>query len=157
MRSAAALMSVSALVALGGCYSPVGELVASHVEPGGAVAASLGGGPMFMTKALADATVDPMTVDGTSAVLVFGLVVGDDDLSGMPAKTQLLAGSAVQMTVGSTTRAMLSVHENGTSCAATSAVVHLSPDGKGNLNGDFSGSGAGCQLAGTLTAIPISK
>jgi hypothetical protein len=134
------------LLLSGGCYSPVTELVTPHVEAGGAVTASLDAGPQLSTKAL---------VDGTSALLVFGLVVGDDDLTGMPAKTQLLAGSAVQMTISATTRAQLSVHLNGKSCAATTAVVHLSPDGNGNLNGDFAGSGNGCQLGGTLAGVPI--
>ena len=32
-----------------------------------------------------------MTVEGTSAVLVFGLVIGDDDLTGMAGRPQLLA------------------------------------------------------------------
>jgi hypothetical protein len=142
---------------LGGCYSPVGELVATHVEPGGTIAAALDAGPSMTTKALADATADPMVVDGTSAALVFGLVVGDDDLSGMAAKAQLLAGHAVQMTVSPTSRAQVSVHLGGRSCAATSAVVHLTPDGKGHLDGDFSGAGNGCQMSGTLSAVPISQ
>jgi hypothetical protein len=146
------------LVALcGGCYSPVTELITPHVEPGGAVQASLDAGPMQTTKALADATADPMTVNGTSALLVFGMIIGDDDLSGQPAKAQLLAGSAVQMTVSPTSRAQLSVHMDGRSCAATTAVVHLTPDGKGNINGDFAGSGTGCQLGGTLTGVPIDQ
>jgi hypothetical protein len=144
-----------ALVLCAGCYSPVGELIATHVEPGGAISAALDGGDQMTTKALADATGDPMLVDGTSAVLVFGLVVGDDDLTGMPAKTQLLAGTAVQMTVGPSSRAQLSVHANGRSCAATSATIHLQPDGKGHLDGDFNGVGDGCAMAGTLSAVPI--
>lgn len=142
-------------LAVGGCYSPVTELVTPHVMAGGAVMASLDGGPQLQTKALADATSDPMTVDGTSAELVFGLVVGDDDGTGMAAKDLLLAGQSVQMTVTPTSRAQLSVHLGGRSCAATSAVVHLAPDGNGNLSGDFAGSGDGCQLGGTLASIPI--
>ncbi len=142
---------------VGGCYSPVTELVTPHVEAGGTVTAALDAGPERTTKALADATGDPMKVDGTSPDLVFGLVVGDDDLSGMPAKDQLLAGKSVQMTVTPTARAQLSVHTGGQSCAATTAVVHLSPDGKGHLDGDFAGSGAGCQLGGTLSGIPIDR
>lgn len=140
---------------LPGCYSPVGELVASHVEAGGAISASLDAGPQEVTKALANATGDPMTVQGTSAALVFGLVVGDDDASGMAAKALLLANQPVTMTVTPTTRAQLSVHLGGQSCAATMAVVHLMPDGKGHLDGDFAGSGAGCQLGGSLSGVPI--
>ncbi len=150
------LLGVLALTCAG-CYSPVGELVATHVEPGGAVTASLDAGPGMTTKALADATADPMIVDGTSPTLVFGLVVGDDDLSGMPAKAQLLAGHAVQMTVNATTRAQMSVHLSARSCAATTAVVHLTPDGNGHLDGDFSGAGDGCQFDGTLSGIPIDQ
>lgn len=129
--------------------------MATHVEAGGQIAAALDGGPQMTTKALADATGDPMLVDGTSAALVFGLVVGDDDLSGMPAKPQLLAGKPVQMTVAPQTRAQLSVHLGGRSCAATAATIHLSPDGNGHLGGDFTGTGDGCAMMGTLSAVPI--
>lgn len=147
---------VAALVlSAGGCYSPVTELVTPHVEAGGAVTASLDAGPQLTTKALADATGDPMVIDGSSAELVFGLVVGDDDATGMPGKDLLLGGTAVQLTVSPTTRAQLSVHLGGRSCAATRAVVHLQPDGKGHLDGDFAGSGDGCRLGGTLSRVPI--
>ncbi len=145
-----------ALLLSAGCYSPVGELVTPHVEAGGAVNAALDGGPMMTTKALADATGDPMLIDGTSAALVIGMVVGDDDLTGMPAKAQLLAGHGVQMTVGPSSRAQLSVHLGGRSCAATQATIHLTPDGNGHLGGDFSGMGDGCAMTGTLSAVPIS-
>lgn len=148
---------VGALLLFGGCYSPVGELVASHVEPGGAISASLDAGPQTTVKALADARRDPMVVDGNSAALVFGLVVGDDDAGGMAGKTLLLAGSAVTMTVTATSRARLSVHLNGQGCAATTALVHLTPDGKGHLDGDFAGSGDGCQLGGSISQVPIDK
>ena len=59
------------------------------------------------------------------------------------------------MTVRGTSRAQLSVHLGGKSCVATQALVHLQPDGKGNLDGDFAGSGEGCQFSGTLTSVPI--
>ena len=148
---------VGALLFLAGCYSPVGELVQSHVEPGGALTASLDAGPQVTIKGLADATGDPMVIDGNSAVLVVGMVVGNDDGSGMPAKAMLLANQAVTMTVGTTSVAQLSVHLNGQSCAATTALIHLTPDGNGNIDGDFAGSGAACQLGGTLSKIPIAK
>ena len=154
MRPVAAV--VVALVCAG-CYSPVTELVATHVEPGGAVSASLDAGPQLMTKALADATATPMTLEGTSPALVFGLIFGSDDYSGMPAKSQLLAGLSVQMTVSATASVQLSVHLSGRSCAANTAVIHLTPDGHGNLNGDFSGMGDSCQMSGTLSGIPIDK
>jgi hypothetical protein len=146
---------VGALWLVGGCYSPVGELIATHIEPGGAITASLDAGPMLQVKALADAKNDPMVVDGNSALLVFGLIVGDDNVTGMPAKDLLLAGTAVTMTVTDTSRVRLSVHLNGHSCASTTAVVHLTPDGKGHLDGDFAGSGSGCQLGGTISQVPI--
>jgi hypothetical protein len=148
---------VGALLFFAGCYSPVGELVQPHVEPGGALSASLDAGPQVTIKGLADATRDPMVLDGSSPVLVFGLVIGDDAASGMPGKTLLLAKQAVTLTVTPTSRAQLSVHLGGTSCAATSATVHLVPDGNGHLDGDFTGSGGGCQLSGTLSQIPIEQ
>jgi hypothetical protein len=140
-----------------GCYSPLGELVASHVEAGGAVAASLDAGPSLSTKALADATGDPMTINGTSPAFVFGLIVGDDDGSAMAGKARLVANMPVTMTVTATSRAQVSVHLDGKSCAATSAVVHLTPDGKGHIDGDFVGSGNGCQFSGTLSQVPIEQ
>lgn len=153
-RMIKALRAALAL-ALAGCYSPVTELVTPHVEAGGAILASLDAGPQRMTKALADATGDPMLVDGTSAELVFGLVVGNDDLTGAPGKSLLLGGTAVQLTITPTSRAQLSVHLEGKSCAAIQAVVHLHPDGKGRIDGDFAGVGEGCQLGGTLSGVPI--
>jgi hypothetical protein len=138
-----------------GCWSPVSELVTPHVEPGGTIAAALGSGPPLMVKAIADGTVDPMTVDGESPELVFGLVVGTDVLSGTPAKALLLADKTVQLTVAAGSQ--LSVHLGGQSCAATTATVNLRPDGKGHLDGDFTASGNGCTTNGTLAAVPISK
>src|SRR5262249_42442345 len=147
------------LLLCAGCYSPVQELVTPHVEPGGAITASLDAGPMLTTTAIADATAQPMTLTGTSPYLVFGLVFGAHDLRGMPAHDQLMAGAAVQMTVTPTGTVQLSVHANGTSCAAGSgALIHLTPDGNGHLNGDFVGAGdGGCQFSGTLANIPINQ
>ena len=150
------LFAVLALSASAGCYSPVTELVTPHVEAGGTVTATLdGGASLVMTSALADGTAQPMNIEGTSASLVFGLIFGSDDLSGMPATAQLLAGQPVQMTVSPPGSVQLSVHLDGTSCAAISAVVHLQPDGKGHVSGDYSGAGDGCQMAGTLDAVPV--
>jgi hypothetical protein len=146
-----------ALCAGAGCYSPVGELVMPHVEPGGAVTAALDSGAMVTTKALADGTAQPMNIEGTSPALVFGLIFGVDDLTGMPATAQLLGGHAVQMTVSSAGTVQLSVHMEGRSCAAGTAVVHLTPDGKGHVDGDFSGMGSGCQMAGTVSQVPINQ
>ena len=154
------LVGVALVVCAGvsaGCYSPVSELVATHVEPGGAIMATLDDGAMVTTKALADGTAQPMTIEGTSAALVFGLVFGADDLTGMPATAQLLGGHAVQMTVSSAGTVQLSVHMGGRSCAANTAVVHLMPDGNGHVGGDFAGEGDGCQMAGTLSQVPIDQ
>jgi hypothetical protein len=140
-----------------GCYSPVGELVATHIEPGGAVSASLDGGPDATTKAIVDGNAQPITIEGTSPTLVFGLIFGADDLTGMPATAQLLAGHAVQMTVSSAGTVQLSVHLSARSCAASTAIIHLTPDGKGHVDGDFSGAGDGCQMSGTLSGIPIDQ
>jgi len=158
MRPMCWLAAVAApLLVCAGCYSPVGELVMPHVEAGGAVTASLDGGAGVTTKALADGTAQPMTIEGTSAALVFGLVFGADDLTGMPATAQLLGGHAVQMTVSSAGTVQLSVHMGGRSCAANTAVVHLMPDGNGHVGGDFAGEGDGCQMAGTLSQVPIDQ
>lgn len=154
-------LAVCLLVApffVGGCYSPVQELVTPHVEPGGTLTATLDAGPPLTTTAIADATAQPMTLEGTSPFLVFGLIFGVDDLTGLPAHDQLMAGSAVQMTVTPAGTVQLSLHANGGSCpAGAGTVIHLLPDGNGHLNGDFSGSGGSCQFSGTLSGIPISQ
>ncbi len=151
-------MVVALLALLPGCYSPVTELVTPHVQAGGAVTASLdGGADVVMTTALADGTAQPMNIEGTSADLVFGLIFGADDLTGMPATAQLLGGHAVQMTVSSTGTVQLSVHLGGHSCAANTAVIHLTPDGKGHVDGDYSGAGDGCQMSGLVMGVPISQ
>jgi len=147
------------LFVFGGCYSPVEELVTPHVEAGGTITAMLDTGPPVTTTAIADATAQPMTLEGTSPFLVFGLIFGADDLTGLPAHDQVVAGSAVQMTVSPAGTVQLSVHANGGSCpAGIGTVIHLTPDGKGHLNGDFDGSGDdGCHLSGTLANIPINQ
>src|SRR4051812_20811762 len=151
------LIAVCGLVCAG-CYSPIGELTATHVEAGGAVTAALDAGAESTTKAIADGTAQPMTIEGTSPALVFGLVFGADDLTGMPATAQLLGGHAVQMTVTAQGSVQLSVHMEGRSCAAgVGTVVHLTPDGKGHVDGDFSGAGTDCQMAGSLSGIPIDQ
>jgi hypothetical protein len=88
---------------------------------------------------------------------VFGLFFGSDDLTGMPATAQLLGGHAVQMTVSPQGTVQLSVHLDQRSCAADSAVVHLTPDGNGHVDGDFSGVGGGCEMTGTLSGVPIDQ
>lgn len=148
-------LAVLALVCAG-CYSPVTELVTPHAEAGGTLTAMLDAGPAFTTKALANASAQPMTLQGTSASLVFGLIFGVDDLTGMPAHDQVVAGHEVRMTVSATGTVQLSVHASGRSCAANTAAVHLVPDGNGHLDGDFSGLGDGCQMSGTFAGIPIS-
>jgi hypothetical protein len=156
MRWLAPLFSVAASAALAaGCWSPVTELVTPHVEAGGAIMAALANGPSLTTTAIADSTVDPMTITGNSPTFVFGLIVGNDSISGMPAKAMLLASDGVTLTIAAGSQ--LSVHMNGQNCAATAATVNLRPDGKGNIDGDFTATGDGCSTDGTLTAVPINQ
>ena len=159
LRRTAAAVLVCALAACAGCYSPIDELTATHVTAGGTVTAMLDAGPAFTTTALADATAQPMTLEGTSPALVFGLIFGTDDLTGLSAHDQLIAGAGVQMTVTPSGTVQLSVHANGGGCAATTGtVIHLISDGNGHLNGDFSGSGDTCQtMSGTFASIPLSQ
>jgi hypothetical protein len=141
-----------------GCYSPVGELVATHIEPGGTLSAGLDGGPQTGIKGLADATSDPMTVNGSSALLVIGIVIGDDDATATAAKPMLLKDQAVTMSISTVTRTQLGVHLNGRSCTVVTGGVALRPDGKGHLDGEFSGTGAdGCRVDGKLAGVPIEE
>lgn len=143
------------ILALPGCWSPVTDLVTSHVEPGGTITASLNSAPELTTKGLADSTKTPMTLEGTSSAFVFGLVIGTDDNTALDAKAQLLAGDAVSLSVSATSATQLSVYLGGNSCITTAAVIHLTPS-SGKVNGDFAGSGANdCATSGTFTSIPI--
>lgn len=151
----APLVIFAATVALGGCWSPVTDLVESHVSPGGTISASLDSAPALTTKGLADSTKTPMTLEGTSAALVVGLVIGTDEVSGIDGKTQLLAGDAVSLSVSATSTTQISVYLGGTSCVTTAAVIHLVP-ASGKVTGDFAGSGPNdCETSGTFTNIPI--
>jgi hypothetical protein len=145
-------------MALPGCYSPINELVATHVEKGGTLSAGLDGGPLTGIKGLADATSDPMTINGSSALLVIGITVGDDDATATAAKPLLLDDKSVTMSISSLTRAQLAVHLNGRSCTVVTGGVALRPDGKGHIDGEFSGTGEdGCQVEGKLAQIPIEE
>jgi hypothetical protein len=149
---------VGGALALAGCYSPVQELVTPHVDAGGAMGAALDGGPITSVQALADATSDPMTINAASALLVIGIVVGDDDATASSAKTMLLNDQPVTMTVSPLARAQLGVHLNGRSCTLVMGRVALRPDGKGHLDGEFSGTGEdGCRVDGTLSQVPIER
>ncbi len=159
LRPLAAAVLVCAFAACAGCDSPLDEILATHITPGGTVTAMLDTGPAVTTTAIADATAQPMTLEGSSPALVFGIVFGTDDLTGLPAHDQLIAGFGVQMTVSPAGTVQLSVHANGGGCAGqTGTVIHLISDGNGHVNGDFSGTGDTCQtLSGTITGIPLSQ
>lgn len=144
------------ILAIPGCWSPVTDLVTSHAEPGGTISGTLNSGPALTTKAIVDATSDPMTLNGTSAAFVYGLVIGTDDTSGLSAKAQLLAGIAVSLSVSATSTTQMSVYLGGASCKTTNAIIHLTPS-SGNVNGDFAGSGDGCQTSGSFVNVPIDK
>jgi hypothetical protein len=155
-RSLLVFVGLSALAA--GCYSPVGELVATHIEPGGTLSAGLDGGPATGIKGLANATGDPMTIDGHSALLVIGIVIGDDDATATAAKPMLLDDKSVTLSITPLTRTQLGVHLNGRSCTVTQGGIALRPDGKGHIDGEFGGSGDdGCRVDGKLAAIPIEE
>jgi hypothetical protein len=144
------------ILVIPGCWSPVTDLVTSHVEPGGSISATMNSGPALTTKALVDATSDPMTLNGTSSALVYGLVIGTDDTTGLSGKTQLLAGDAVSLSVSATSTTQMSVYLGGASCKTLSAVIHLTPT-SGKVSGDFAGSGDGCETTGSFVSVPIDK
>jgi hypothetical protein len=64
MRRLAVLAGFCVLL-LPGCYSPIDELVATHIEPGGAITASLDSGAEVTTKAIVDGKAQPITIQGT--------------------------------------------------------------------------------------------
>jgi hypothetical protein len=152
-----------ATVALGACSTPWSDLVTSHVEPGGAITASLDSGAMQSTKAMGDGHANPMTVDGNSTTLVFGLVVGED-ANGKDATPELLMNNAtVDLAITSTSRSKLSVYADHHGCVANQATVHLRTDGNGAISGDFQGTGivaggsASCAFQGMLAGVPVDK
>ncbi len=139
-----------ALVFAAGSGCVGSELLAPHVEPGGAIHAQLDGGPDRVCTALADATQDPLRVSGSSPAVAFGLVLPHADVT-MPLTVAL-----------DTPGLMLQVHADGSGCTAQSGTLMLSPDPQGGLDGTFSGTGtrdtgASCTLDGTLAQVPIQK
>jgi hypothetical protein len=130
------------------------ELTAPHVEPGGTVTAIIGNGMPRTSTGLGDLTKDPFSLSGYSPFLTFGLIA---------------PGSTMALTMDNTTievdvpSAQLEVHADGSGCSAQSAVVHLTTDGNGHLNGDFTASGTvpgatdACSFTGTLAGIPLSR
>jgi len=148
------------VLALQGCVYD--ELTAHHVEPGGALHAAIGSGPMHTTTAICDGHQDPANLNGYAADVIFGLVAGDD-AAGSNAFTDLGKGAITfDLPVVPMGRTQLSVHAEGSGCAVQTGTVHLVSDGN-VLTGNFSGSGtrtdsgAPCSVAGDLSGIPLDR
>jgi hypothetical protein len=153
--------AVLALV-LSGCV--IDELTATHVSPGGTLTATLGTGPEHTCTAIVDATADPITINGFSAALTFGLV-GATDAAGANVHGEVAKAPAmltIQIAPGGANQ--LELHADGGGCAAHQAIVNLRLDGSDRMQGDFqvtsgadTSTGAACQFSGTLLNIPVSR
>ncbi len=150
--------------ALAGSGCITDELLQSHVEPGGTIVSAIGAAPQHTCPALLDATADPITLNGFSATMTFGLV-GALDVGGANVHTELATSPTavvLQIAPGSTNQ--LQVHADGGGCAAVTATIHLQLDGSGLAQGDFtveSGhdteAGAPCVFSGLITNVPVSR
>jgi hypothetical protein len=147
-------------LALQGCVYD--ELTSTHIEPGGALHAAIDSGPMHTTTAICNGHQDPANLTGYAADVTFGLVAGAD-ATGSNAFTDLGKGTYtfdVPITPSGTSQ--LSVHAEGSGCAAQSGTVHLVSDGS-HLSGNFTGSGtrtdsgAACMIAGDFSGIPLDR
>jgi hypothetical protein len=139
------------------------ELTAKHVEPGGAVHVTVNGGLDHTSTAIADATSLPLTVNGFAANLTFGLVAADDGNGHQPGDDLIADGSVVELPITAKDGNRLQVHLDGTGCDAQSGGIHLTSTGD-TIDGDFTvdgvvtdGSGAACQITGTLSKIPVDR
>lgn len=138
------------------------ELTAHHVEPGGSLHAAIDSGPMHTTTAICNGHQDPANLNGYAADVTFGLVAGNDAV-GASAFTDLGKGAITfDLPITPNGRTQLSVHADGSGCAAQTGTVHLVSDGN-VLTGNFTASGtrtdssAPCTVAGDLSGIPLDR
>ena len=150
-----------ACLALPGCIYD--ELLATHVEPGGSVKATMNMGPEMDSTAMGEATKEPLTINGFSPNLTFGLIAGADTAGATALADLAKPNVAVQLLITPTSVTRLEIHLGGTGCVAQTGTIDLRTDNNKNFSGDFqadgtvSGSAAPCQLAGTLDAIPVER
>ncbi len=144
----------------GGCLDDViSEATAPHTDPGGTVQASEVTGEERTTTALANATAEPMTIQGASSELTFSLTAADT-VGGTAITDLAQANTATSLTIYPGGRNTLEIHLDGGGCLASTGTVHLSIDDASHIAGDFiitgtvSGGTAACQASGTLTAVP---
>jgi hypothetical protein len=147
--------------ALSGCV--LGEITASHVEPGGLITATLNGGAPVASTGLGDASKEPFSLDGFSAVLTFGLVAAND-ASGASVVTGTATANAslsIPITVGG--KNQLEVSLDGASCVASEGTVTLTTNSSLQLTGTFSASGTlsggttPCTVTGSFSKVPVQR
>jgi hypothetical protein len=132
------------------------------VSPGGKIQASLAGGSVHTTAAVAHGKSEPMVVDGASTELTFSLTAADT-LGGTALADLKQAGDTTQLQIYSGSRNKLEIHLEGGGCVAVTGAVNLSLDGNGHLAGAFeadgmvSGGTNSCQMTGTLADVPQDR
>ncbi len=156
------LVAVAAAAGASGCI--LDELTqGSGPTPGGTVTVTLGA-QTYSTKALTQATGEPLSIEGDTPFVTFS-VTAVSTATGTP--LTLLAADGDSATMGFTEISgnHLEVHADGTACIATSGTLILSVASDGSLAGSFDVAGAtsgvdggtNCAMTGTLTKIPITR
>lgn len=155
------------LVAVGpGCISDYLSAVVdpADVTPAGKIQASLVGGELRTTAAVAHGKSEPMTVQGTSAELTFSLTAAQTTGVGGTALTDLKnPGDSTQLDILAGNANHLEIHLNGGGCVAVTGSVSLSLDANSQLGGSFeaqgtvSGGSDACQMTGTLSGVPQDR
>jgi hypothetical protein len=149
---------------LAGCID-YGALIKENPKLGGTVSAAINQSEFKKTAALGHSQKAPFIVEGASDELTFSATLADDAV-GVDAFTVLSKPNGmVTIQVSATSRNHLEVHLLGSGCVVDDGVLHVSTDAKGNLSGDFDGtgpaqdqgtSGGRCAVDGTLSAVPVT-
>jgi len=146
---------------LGGCWSPLGEVLASHIAPGGAVKAALDGGPMHSSNGLVTALAEPLKITAQASNVSVGIEAAISTDGVTTAKVALAtAGQTVTLNFGSG-GSRLHLYADQMGCVATAGTMTLRTDSNNNLEGEVAASGTRtgsqdtCVIEVTLKGVPI--
>ncbi len=135
----------------------------SGPTPGGTVTITIGT-KGYTTSALAQASGEPLTIEGDSPFVTFS-VTATSTATGTPLTLLKAAGSTALLPFTFLSGNHLEVHAAGMGCVATGGTMSLnvSPDrslaGSFNITGSSAGldGGADCTMSGTLAKVPITR
>jgi hypothetical protein len=161
-RAGTSFIALACMLAASGCI--LDELTqGSGPVPGGTVTITFGSAT-YTTPALTQATGEPLTIEGDTALVTFS-VTAVSTATGTPYTLLAADGDSAVMGFTEISGNHLEVHANGAGCVATGGTLSLDVAADGTLEGTFaaSGSSAGldggtsCLLIGSLTKVPIVR